>query len=98
MAAKLISPKEAKVLELLIAQGDLYGLALVKHSEGELKLGTIYVLLGRMEDKGYLESRLEAEPTMPGLPRRFYRAKGLGEKALALWQQVQSLHASAVLG
>jgi len=76
-----LSRKEFKVLELLIAKGEMFGLEMVEASEGELKRGTIYVTLQRMGDKGYIESREEPR-TMPeiGIPRRKYSATGLGEK------------------
>ena len=76
-----LSRKEYKVLELLIAKGEMFGLEMVESSEGELKRGTIYVTLQRMGDKGYVESREEPRP-MPevGIPRRKYLATGLGER------------------
>jgi PadR family transcriptional regulator, regulatory protein PadR len=76
-----LSRKEFKILELLIAKGELFGLEMVTSSEGELKRGTIYVTLQRMSDKGYVESREEPRQ-MPeiGIPRRKYSATGLGEK------------------
>ena len=76
-----LSRKEFKILELLIAKGELFGLEMVTSSEGELKRGTIYVTLQRMGDKGYVESREEPRQ-MPeiGIPRRKYWATGLGQK------------------
>ena len=50
-----VSPKELLVLELLRHQ-ELYGLQLVAASRGRLKRGTVYVTLGRMEEKGYITS------------------------------------------
>ena len=32
----------------------MYGLELVTESEGALKRGTVYVTLGRLEEKGYV--------------------------------------------
>lgn len=76
-----LSARELLVLELLVAQGGLYGLELVSASGGELKRGTVYVTLGRMEDKGYLASRLEdAPPRAGGLPRRIYEPTPLGRQ------------------
>lgn len=72
------------MLELLITSGEKYGLELVKSSDGELKRGTIYVLLDRMGEKGYVESRQEKDPRLPGMPRRLYKPSGLGEKAYRL--------------
>ncbi len=77
-----LSPKEALILELLISHGELYGLELVEASGGALKRGTVYVTLGRMADKGYVESRQVKEEGEAGLPRRVFQATGYGVKAL----------------
>lgn len=76
-----LSGKEMKALELLIHNGEMFGLEMVEASEGELKRGTIYVTLSRMCDKGYLDSREEPRQAPEiGIPRRKYWATGLGEK------------------
>src|ERR1043166_9707917 len=81
-----LSVKESLILELLVERGELYGLQLVASSKRKLKRGTVYVTLGRMEDKGYITSRLEdAPPDMGGLPRRLYEATPLGRRVLAAW-------------
>ena len=80
-----LSEKEFVILNLLVGEPkqEKYGLELVSMSEGRLKRGTVYVTLSRMEDKGYIESRTEEnDRPMPGLPRRLYRATGLGERVL----------------
>ena len=46
-----LSAKESLILELLIQDKELYGLELVAASRRRLKRGTVYVTLGRMEDK-----------------------------------------------
>ena len=80
-----LSAKEALVLELLTA-GERYGLQLVAASRGRLKRGTVYVTLGRMEDKGYVTSRTEEAPEgAGGLPRRLYEATPLGLRVLKAW-------------
>jgi DNA-binding PadR family transcriptional regulator len=80
-----LSPKELLVLELLRKQ-DLYGLQLVAASRGRLKRGTVYVTLGRMEEKGYIVSKVEAAPRgAGGLPRRIYAATPLGRRMCAAW-------------
>ena len=80
-----LSPKELLVLELL-REHDSYGLQLVAASTGRLKRGTVYVTLGRMEEKGYITSKLEAAPSgAGGLPRRIYSATPLGLRMLAAW-------------
>lgn len=80
-----LSAKEAEILSLLISHGEMYGLELVKASQ-ELKRGTIYVMLSRMAEKGYVESRQEELPEGSGPPKRLYRATGLGARAFRAWQ------------
>ena len=63
----------------------MYGLELVAESAGALKRGTVYVTLGRMEEKGYVTSRAEpASPAHGGLPRRLYRSTPYGRELLAM--------------
>jgi DNA-binding PadR family transcriptional regulator len=78
-----LSAKEFEILKLLRSGSALYGLELVKESDGSLKRGTIYVTLGRMEEKGYVTSEKEASQSHSGLPRRTYRISGLGSKLLS---------------
>ncbi len=81
-----VSGKEALILELLAAAGERYGLELVEASGGRLKRGTVYVTLGRMEDKGYVASAQEARsPGAISLPRRMYRLTPLGRRAREAW-------------
>jgi len=64
----------------------MYGLQLVDRSEGELKRGTVYVTLARMEAKGLVQSEQEPLPAGAiGLPRRIYRPTSLGERMLRAW-------------
>jgi len=60
----------------------MYGLELVKASDGKLKRGTIYVTLGRMEEKGYVRSRAKADAEHPGIPRPIYKLTGVGARVL----------------
>ena len=93
MAAKrprvlTLSAKESLILELLVHQQEMYGLQLVAASRRRLKRGTVYVTLGRMEEKGYVTSRLEdAPPQAGGLPRRVYEATPLGRRVLTHWTE-----------
>jgi PadR family transcriptional regulator, regulatory protein PadR len=81
-----LSPKESLIVELLLRDTELYGLQLVAASRGRLKRGTVYVTLGRMEDKGFITSREEAPPADEGgLPRRVYRATALGRHVYEAW-------------
>jgi DNA-binding PadR family transcriptional regulator len=88
---KLPSPKEAEVLQLLISKGEMYGLQMVLASEGALKRGTVYVLLDRLEDQGFIQSRPETEQKHSGLTRRLYRVTGLGQQALAAVRSARAL-------
>jgi PadR family transcriptional regulator, regulatory protein PadR len=87
-----LSGKESLILELLIRRKELYGLQLVAESKRRLKRGTVYVTLQRMEEKGYVASRLEdAPPQAGGLPRRLYQPTPLGRGVLAAWTTVAQL-------
>lgn len=78
--------KERLILELLLSEGPLFGLQLVEHSDGALKRGTVYATLGRMEQKGFVESEQETPlPGAIGLPRRVYRPTALGRRVLRAW-------------
>jgi DNA-binding PadR family transcriptional regulator len=91
MAAQRIPslhPKEALILELLVQEAELYGLQLVAASKGRLKRGTVYVTLGRMEEKRFITSRLEDAPADEGgLPRRIYEPTAFGRKVLKAYAQ-----------
>lgn len=64
----------------------MFGLQLVERSHGTLKRGTVYVTLGRMQDKGYVESWTEEQaPGAIGLPRRLYRPTAYGLRVLEAW-------------
>ncbi len=80
-----LSATERLILDLL-RESELFGLQLVDRSEGALKRGTVYVTLGRMQDKGYVESRTEPLPAGAiGLPRRWYRPTVYGLRVLDAW-------------
>ena len=80
-----LSTTERLILDLL-RESELFGLQLVDRSEGTLKRGTVYVTLGRMQDKGYVESRTEPlPPGAIGLPRRWYRPTEYGLRVLNAW-------------
>ena len=81
-----LAPKEAEVLRLLLAHGEMYGLEMV-HRSTTLKRGTVYVTLSRMADKGYVESRYETVSPGDGPPRRLYKATGLGQRTYRALEQ-----------
>ena len=81
--------KERLILELLIRGDELYGLELVAASKGRLKRGTVYVTLGRMEEKGFIMSRLEKAPADEGgLPRRIYEPTAFGRRVMKAYAHV----------
>lgn len=81
-----LSNKEALILSILADGADRFGLQLVELSNSELKRGTVYVTLGRMEERGLIVSRQEDKRPEGGLPRRLYRATALGLRLLELHQ------------
>jgi PadR family transcriptional regulator PadR len=84
-----LPPKEALILELLAEHSEMYGLQLVAASKRRLKRGTVYVTLGRMEEKGFITSRLEsAAPDEGGLPRRIYQPTAFGRRVLSAYAHV----------
>ena len=84
-----LPPKEALILELLVGESEMYGLQLVAASKRRLKRGTVYVTLGRMEEKGFITSRLEdAPPESGGLPRRIYEPTPFGRRVLDAYELV----------
>lgn len=78
-----MTEREALVMSELV-RGERYGLELVERSHGVLKRSGIYVLLGRMQDKGWIESREERAPSGESGPaRRVYRPTNLGRAHLS---------------
>lgn len=72
---------EMLVLKLL-GEGDAYGLELVKRSEGKLKRGSVYVLLQRLDAKGFVRSsRKPRSSDAEGSQRRIYSLTGAGARA-----------------
>ena len=72
-----------KVLEAVLQDpaGHHYGFELCRATG--LKSGTLYPILARLEQAGWLESRWEEldRDTVGRPPRRLYRLTGLGEEA-----------------
>lgn len=91
-----LSPKEALALDLLITHGEMYGLQMVEESS-ELKRGTVYVLLARMADKGYVDSRQVKVEGSAGMPKRMFRATGLGQRMLHAWRMADAVLAAEMV-
>lgn len=94
-----LSRKEAIILEMLLDGREFYGLEMVDASNGELKRGTVYVTLQRLQEKGLIESRQEAR-TAPeiGIPRRLYSITGYGQRVLSAYQAAYSVLRAEVVG
>jgi DNA-binding MarR family transcriptional regulator len=96
-----LTKTEALIIEMLLAfpGQERFGLDLVESSGGRLKRGTVYVLLDRLEDKKYVESRLEANrPGEQGKPRRMYRVTGLGIEAMTTLARMEAARAVRIGG
>ena len=80
----MISTTEALILGLLITKArGAYGSELVHMSDGKLKRGSVYSLLGRLEKAGLVKSEEEPASAAYALPRTIYRITGDGVKARA---------------
>jgi DNA-binding PadR family transcriptional regulator len=69
----------------------MYGLELVKAAEGLLGRAGVYVILSRMEDKGFVKSHTPATADHPGLPRPHYKITALGERSLKAVEAAQQV-------
>lgn len=87
----LPSAKEAIALEMLSAGAAMYGLEMVKRSRGRLGRGTIYVVLDRLEEKGFISSTATPVPGQAGMPRRLYCITALGQRAIAAREAARTL-------
>lgn len=86
-----LTKTEALILEQLMAAAgsELYGLQMVKASAGQLKMGSVYVLLSRLQDKGFVDSRKE-EQALQVVPRRLYKITGAGERYFRAMQAAEA--------
>lgn len=79
MVEKWPSPLEALVLHGILQEGSAYGLELVEKLD--LKRGSVYVLLQRLEEKGLVFSQSETNPDPKvNKHRRYYWATPHGQK------------------
>jgi DNA-binding PadR family transcriptional regulator len=83
MANPLATETELLVLRLLGTEAaGMYGLELVRSSAGKLKGNSVYVTLGRLEEKGFIKSHTEQQTTHACMPRPTYRLTAEGRYAL----------------
>lgn len=81
-----ITKQQLLILSLLAEREEMYGIDLVKASDGVLGRGTVYVWLSGLQDEAMVVSRYTDEPPVhPGmLRRRLYRITDHGRGVLAL--------------
>ncbi len=81
-----LSKKERVILELMKDERWWYGLDIIAKSNGEIGRGTVYVVLSRLTDLGFVESRNEAQgyaTIHDQLPRKIYRITDAGKQAVS---------------
>ena len=84
MANPFAAQTELLIMRRLRSEpGGMYGLELVKVPNGPLKRGTMYVTLGRMEEKGYIRPRAKPEANHSGIPQPTYKLPPVGQRVLA---------------
>ncbi len=92
----LSRPEELVLITIWKMKDDPYGVNIRKHISGQTgkywSIGSIYVPLDRLENKGYLESYL-ADPTQErgGKSKRYYR---LTEAGLAQLKEIQAVNSA----
>jgi PadR family transcriptional regulator PadR len=86
-----LTTQTAAVLEALIKHPDSSGADIVRMTG--LKTGTLYPILMRLEDAGWLHSEWEeGEPQLLGRPRRrFYSVTGVGLSCARRQAQTQQV-------
>lgn len=92
-------PTTSEMLVMRILQSEpqgLYGLQVVDRSDGVVKRGSVYVLLGRLEEKGFVKMiRPKSDADHAGKPRPTYRLTGEGAKVLAAAESIGMSFAGA---
>jgi len=75
---------ELHAMKILDTFGAAYGLDIVKASGSAIRRGGVYVMLGRLEERGLVSSVQETNtPDHIGIPRRIYSLTDLGRKEIA---------------
>jgi PadR family transcriptional regulator, regulatory protein PadR len=96
--------EEIVMLTVAILHGEAYGVAIIEEIETRLKrsvsIGSLQVVLKRLEDKGLLKSELgEATSVRGGKRKRFYTVTNVGketlkttkEQRMSLWNAVPDI-------
>lgn len=92
-------PKELKVMLLLMDHPrGLYGSEFVALSNGFIGRGTIYTLLERLVDKGFVREVEEAATPSLQMARTRHLITAVGQKAVHDYLNTMNLHRSTVGG
>lgn len=96
--------EEIVMLTVAILHGEAYGVAIIEEMENRLNrsvsIGSLQVVLKRLEDKGYLKSELgEATAVRGGKRKRFFTVTNIGkeilkttkEQRMQLWNAVPDI-------
>jgi len=80
---------ELYVMKLLVKKPASYALQLVKHSDGKLKLGSVYVILGRIQTNGWVvkETIEDGQKKQSGHRKPRYTLTDLGHQMVKDWQK-----------
>ena len=89
---KIPSHLQAALLSILI-NGEKYGREIRNTFEERMKrrlsLGSMYTTLSRMEDAGFVESRMgESAHARGGYRRKYFKITGVGERAHREYQMI----------
>ena len=87
---KLLSHRQAVILSILI-NGEKYGREIrneyERHTGRIMPLGSLYTTLSRMEEYGFIESRLgESTDERGGNRRKYFKITGTGERAISAFE------------
>ena len=78
------TPSEMVVMQILQSRPrGAYGLQIVGDSDDLVKRGSVYVLLGRLEEKGYVSVSRQRRVGHPAPVRPTYQLTGAGARVLA---------------
>ena len=91
------TPAETVVMRLLQdAPLGAYGLEIIERSNGAVKRGSVYVLLGRLQEKGFVRVLPKRpEPGYPGPPRPKYQLTAEGVQVISVAETVGIVLAGA---
>lgn len=101
--------EELVLLTIAVLLNDAYSVAvcdeLERQTKRSVKLGVVHAVLNRLEEKGYIKSRLgEATQTRGGKRKRYYAVTSAGKSALLkakelrdqLWSMIPEFSLKAI--